>query len=56
MDMNKLKEKFRGLTGKAKILLHSSDILDGENVAVIQHGEEFYRLQVTRQNKLILTK
>jgi len=33
-----------------------SDLFAGRRQLIIQHGEERYRLLVTRSNKLILTK
>jgi hemin uptake protein HemP len=34
----------------------SDKLLRGRKTLIIQHGEAIYRLQVTRSNKLILTK
>jgi hemin uptake protein HemP len=34
----------------------SEELLGGRRQLIIQHGEERYRLLVTRSNKLILTK
>lgn len=36
--------------------LDSQSILAGEKQVVIQHGDNQYRLCVTKENKLILTK
>lgn len=36
--------------------LDSQSILAGQNQVVIQHGEAQYRLCLTKENKLILTK
>ncbi len=36
--------------------LDSSDLLDGAQLVLIVHQGETYRLQTTRQGKLILTK
>lgn len=34
----------------------SEDLLQGRRELLIRHGDEQYRLRVTRMNKLILTK
>ena len=36
--------------------LQSEWIFDGEKEVIISHGDQQYRLQVTRAGKLILTK
>lgn len=36
--------------------LSSDALLGGRRELVIRHGDETYRLRLTRQNKLILTK
>lgn len=36
--------------------LDSRELLGNQTVVLIQHGDEVYRLQATRQGKLILTK
>lgn len=36
--------------------LRSSEIFVGTREVLIAHGEEFYRLRLTRSNKLILHK
>lgn len=36
--------------------LNSRQLLGDQSVVHIQHGDEVYRLQTTRQGKLILTK
>ncbi len=36
--------------------LNSQDIFVGTREVTIAHGEELYRLRLTAQNKLILTK
>jgi hemin uptake protein HemP len=36
--------------------LSSVQLFTGRRVVLIRHGEEVYRLQLTRLNKLILTK
>ncbi len=37
-------------------LLDSQDLLRGQNAVAIAHNGSLYRLQATRQGKLILTK
>ena len=36
--------------------LRSSDLLSGAREAIIEHGQERYRLRLTSNGKLILTK
>jgi len=36
--------------------LYSRDIFQGKKYVIIHHNEQEYRLMVTRQGKLILTK
>ena len=51
-----------GPSGAAKTLimrgnrLDSRDLFSSEREIIIGHGEETYRLRLTSQNKLILTK
>lgn len=40
----------------APALLDSQDLLRGQNAVAITHNGALYRLQTTRQGKLILTK
>lgn len=42
--------------GKPARILNSQTLLGGENLVLIVHQGETYRLQTTRQGKLILTK
>ncbi|MFP5467840.1 MAG: hemin uptake protein HemP [Gammaproteobacteria bacterium] len=37
-------------------VLHSHELMQGRNAIVIEHNGSVYRLQTTRQGKLILTK
>jgi len=37
-------------------LVHSDELLHGKRRLIIHHGQEDYCLQVTRNNRLILTK
>ena len=36
--------------------IRSADLFQGGKVVVIRHGDEEYRLRITRTGKLILTK
>jgi hemin uptake protein HemP len=36
--------------------LRSTDLLSGQREAIIEHGQEQYRLRLTSNGKLILTK
>ena len=36
--------------------IHSTDIFKDGRLVLIRHNGEIYRLAITRQNKLILTK
>lgn len=36
--------------------IDSSDLLKGENEVLIRHGDEVYRLRLTKNGKLILQK
>lgn len=38
------------------LILDSAEILRGHHEVMIRHGEEFYRLRVTKAGKLYLTK
>lgn len=40
----------------ARIVVRSEDLLQGQREVAIQHGEETYRLRVTKTGKLILNK
>ena len=37
-------------------MLRSTDLLSGAREAIIEHGQEQYRLRLTSNGKLILTK
>lgn len=37
-------------------IVDSSDLLRGERLVLIRHNGQIYRLQLTRSDKLILTK
>jgi hemin uptake protein HemP len=51
-------EKVPAMTGSQLVQprLHSSELLGTAREVVIEHGDEKYRLRLTRQGKLILTK
>lgn len=38
------------------LIVDSAEILRGHQEVMIRHGEEFYRLRVTKAGKLYLTK
>lgn len=42
--------------GAAHVRLNSQELLRGQKAIVIAHNGALYRLQTTRQGKLILTK
>lgn len=45
------------LAGKASLVIHSQDLFGEEGrLVLIKHNEEWYRLMITKQRKLILTK
>jgi hemin uptake protein HemP len=53
--MNKAQAKLAGRDSATQSLDTGSLFADGSEV-VITHGTEIYRLRLTRQNRLILTK
>jgi hemin uptake protein HemP len=55
LDLNKAQVR---LSGKqvAPNALDTEVLFAGTSEVVITHGEEIYRLRLTRQNRLILTK
>ncbi len=42
--------------GEAPIVVRSEELLDGQREILILHAREVYRLRLTRNGKLILTK
>ncbi|MDG4597717.1 MAG: hemin uptake protein HemP [Candidatus Contendobacter sp.] len=42
--------------GTSRKRLSSSDLFDGDQEILIEHAGQEYRLRITRQGKLILTK
>ena len=55
LGLNKLQAKMAVASGSS-LPLNSSTLFAGNSEVVIAHGAEFYRLRLTRQNRLILTK
>ncbi|RJX33020.1 MAG: hemin uptake protein HemP [Oxalobacter sp.] len=49
------REQISGLPPEPTIL-NADELLSGNNEVLIQHGNDFYRLKLTRQNRLLLTK
>lgn len=45
-----------GLSGRELRTVRSEDLLQGQVELLIAHGEETYRLRLTRSGKLILQK
>lgn len=46
-----------GAAGEAELpRLRSADLLNGAREAIIEHGQDRYRLRLTSNGKLILTK
>lgn len=48
--------RFAGRSGEIVKVIPSSAVFDGETEIGIEHHGELYRLKITRQGKLILTK
>ncbi|RTL26704.1 MAG: hemin uptake protein HemP [Burkholderiales bacterium] len=46
----------RRLDGQPRPTVDSQRLFDGHRELIIQHQGEFYRLRITRHDKLILTK
>ncbi len=45
------------LIDKASLVIHSSDLFGEEGrLVLIKHNDDWYRLMITKQRKLILTK
>ncbi len=52
-----LEESASGMPQSASLReIHSSSLLLGQKEILIRHGEEVYRLRLTRNGKLILQK
>jgi len=44
------------LTTQADLIIHSSDIFGEKGLVLIRHNDGWYKLMITKQNKLILMK
>ncbi len=44
------------LLSEASLVLHSEDLFGKGRLVLIQHKDHWYRLMITKQGKLILTK
>lgn len=53
---NKNKNELPDLTTQADLIIHSSDIFGEKRLVLIRHNDGWYKLMVTKQNKLILMK
>lgn len=53
---DELREPAADLIRRAGLILHSDDLFGDSTLVLIQHREDWYRLTITRQGKLILTK
>lgn len=51
-----LKQDLNNLPNTTEKVIQSEDLLQGARELVIKHGDEVYRLRLTNQGKLILTK
>lgn len=49
-------EGISGLASSANLVIHSSDLFGEKRLILIKHRDDWYRLMVTKQDKLILTK
>lgn len=49
-------EILRGARSGPKRVLDSRDLFGNDKVVLIKHQDQFYRLMITRQDKLILNK
>lgn len=54
--INKEKTQFNKLQSNQLKVISSESLFDGARELVIRHGQEEYRLRLTNQGKLILTK
>lgn len=41
---------------RAGLIVHSEDLFGGDSLVLIKHKNDWYRLMITKQGKLILTK
>jgi hemin uptake protein HemP len=44
------------LVRRAGLVIHSDDLFGSSALVLIKHREDWYRLMITKQGKLILTK
>lgn len=56
LEMNRAQSKLATRSAVAGHRLDTGVLFAGSSEVVITHGPEIYRLRLTRQNKLILTK
>ncbi len=50
------KESISSLASLASLVIHSSDLFREKRLVLIKHRDDWYRLMLTKQDKLILTK
>ncbi len=50
------KEHVASLASSANLVIHSSDLFGEKRLVLIKHRDDWYRLMLTKQDKLILTK
>ena len=49
-------ENISSLASSANLVIHSSDLFGEKKLVLIKHRSDWYRLMLTKQGKLILTK
>ena len=49
-------KELASLAESASLVIHSEDLFGKGRLVLIRHNRDWYRLMVTRQGKLILTK
>lgn len=49
-------ENISSLISSANLVVHSSDLFGEKKLVLIKHRDDWYRLMLTKQGKLILTK
>jgi len=50
------KKSQAGLTASENLVIHSSELFGEKKLVLIEHCSNMYRLMITKQGKLILTK
>ena len=55
-DATREKESSRSEPADRPLIIRSDELLQGRRELWIEHGEEMYRLRLTRSGKLYLTK